>query len=237
MKYSSVSYNPIADRNLAIYIQDAIKKAIKDIQTCIPAIVQEVKGRNKVIVSPAVQKTSPSWETLTWADIVLPVYTPTGNAGNAVMSFPVKAGDIGWIIAGDLDPSLYFQDTSRPARQNVFDRHKYQYGFFMPAKINDLGIDDADDGGIVIKNGSTKIVIKENEIEIKSNNTLKINANSANISSSGNITIQSTGSGGNIDIKTDGNDKVKIDGLNFKSHCHISGAEGSPTGGAQSPTP
>ena len=111
-------------------INEAIKKAIKELQTCIPAIVKEVKSRNQVIVSPAIQKTSPAWQALPWADIVLPVYAPQG--GDGIISMPVSAGDTGWIIAGDLDPSLYFQNPSKPATQNVFDRHNYQYGFFLP---------------------------------------------------------------------------------------------------------
>lgn len=210
MKYSKISYNPMAEGNIAIYIQEAVKRAIKELQTCIPAIVKKVEGRNKVIVSPAIQKTSPDWESLPWADIVLPVYTPAGNNGNAVLSFPVKAGDVGWIIAGDLDPSLFFQNTTKPARQNTFDRHNYQYGFFMPAKINNLGISSDDDGGIVIKNGDTKIVIKDNEISINSSNALKINANSVNITSSGN--------------------NITIDGTNFKQHTHSAGLLVAPNG-------
>lgn len=235
MAVSNVGYNPFGD-TLYVYINEAIKKAIKEMQTCIPAIVKEVKGRNQVIVSPAIQKTSPAWQSLPWADIVLPVYAPQG--GNGIISVPVSAGDTGWIIAGDLDPSLYFQNPSKPATQNVFDRHNYQYGFFMPCKFGDFGISSDDDGGIVIKNGNTKIVVKGNEIDIVSDNQLKINTSSANITSSGNITIQSTGNAGNIDIKTSGNNKVKIDGLNFKSHVHEVIAVGSVTGGAQAvPTP
>lgn len=215
MKYSKVGYNPFAQNNIGIYIQDAIRKAIKEMQTCIPAIVKEVKSREQVIVSPAIQQTSANWETLSWADVVLPVYTPQGGKG--LLSFPLSAGDTGWIIAGDLDPSLFMQNPSKPARQNVFDRHNYQYGFFLPCKMKNFGIDQEDDGGIVIKNGDTKIVIKENEIEIKSNNTLKINANSVNITSEGN--------------------NITIDGTNFKNHQHsvgtlqvpVTGAEGSPS--------
>lgn len=197
MAVSNVGYNPFGD-TLPAYINEAIKKAVKELQTCIPAIVKEVKGRNQVVVSPAIQKTSPAWQTLSWADIVLPVYAPQG--GNGIISMPVSAGDTGWIIAGDLDPSLYFQNPSKPAAQNVFDRHNYQYGFFMPCKIGDFGISSDDDGGIVIKNGDTKIVVKGNEIDIVSNNKLKINANSVNITSSGN--------------------NVTIDGVNFKNHKH-----------------
>lgn len=198
MAISKVGYNPLATNNIAIYIAEAVKKAIKDMQTCIPAIVKEVKSREQVVVSPAVQQTNADWEALDWASIVLPVYTPQGAKG--LISFPVAVGDTGWIIAGDLDPSLYMQNPKSPARQNVFDRHKYQYGFFLPAVMKDYGIDSADDGGVVIKNGNTKIVIKENEIEIVSNNTLKINAKSVSITSDGN--------------------NIEIDGVNFKNHTH-----------------
>lgn len=198
MKTSNIGYNPFADNNIAIFIKEMIKNAIAELQTCIPVIVKEVKSREQVVVSPAVQKTSPNWDVLPWADIVLPVYTPQGSKG--LMSFPVAVGDTGWVIAGDLDPSLFFQNPTRPSRQNVFDRHNYQYGFFLPCKMKDFGIDSADDGGIVIKNGNTKIVVKENEIDIVSANALKINAKSVNITSSGN--------------------NIEIDGVNFKNHTH-----------------
>ena len=108
----------------------------------------------------------------------------------------------------------------------------------MPCKIGDFGISSNDDGGIVIKNGDTKIVVKGNEIDIVSSNQLKINTSSANITSSGNITIESTGNAGIVDIKTSNNANVKIDGLNFKAHVHEVIAVGSVTGGAQAvPTP
>lgn len=197
MAVSNVGYNPFGN-TLPAYINEAIKKAVKELQTCIPAIVKEVKGRNQVVVSPAIQQTSAGWQTLPWADIVLPVYAPQGKEG--IISMPVSAGDTGWIIAGDLDPSLYFKNPKSPAKQNVFDRHNYQYGFFIPCKFGDFGIEDTDSGGIVIKNGNTKIVIKENEIDIVSNNELKINANSVSITSSGN--------------------SITIDGVNFANHTH-----------------
>jgi hypothetical protein len=206
MMSKKLQFNPFAT-DIQTYINMSIKKALKELQICIPAIIKEVKSREQVIVSPAVQQTSADWQVLPWADILLPVYTPAGGKG--IFSLPVSAGDTGWIIAGDLDPSLFMQDPTKPARQNVFDRHNYQYGFFLPAKMKDFGIDQTDDGGIVIKNGNTKIVVKENEIEIKSNNTLKINANSVNITSSGN--------------------NIVIDGTNFKNHKHSVGTLQVPT--------
>ncbi len=203
----SNQYNPFAN-NIQVYIDEAIKKALKELQTCIPAIVKEVKSREQVIVSPAVQQTNLNREMIPWANIPLPIYTPVGGKG--IFSMPVSVGDTGWVIAGDLDPSLFMQDPTKPVRQNMYDRHNYQYGFFLPAKMKNFGIDSADDGGIVLKVGDTKVVIKENEIEINSSNALKVSGNSVSITSSGN--------------------NITIDGTNWKDHTHSAGDLVAPNG-------
>ena len=197
MQRSKVVYDPFIT-NIQTYISRAIEKSLKSLQCCIPAIVKEVKGRNSVIVSPAVEQTDAQWNSFSWADIALPVITPCG--GKSVISLPVAVGDTGWIVAGDLDPSLFMKDPTSPARQNAFDRHKYQYGFFMPDNMGRMSISSTDDGGIVVQNNKSKIVIKENEITIESNDALKINAKSVSITSSGN--------------------NIEIDGTNFKNHTH-----------------
>lgn len=203
---NKANYNPYA-KDVDGIINSALKKFAQNIQTCIPAIVKEIKSRNKVIVSPAVQQVNSDWQSVSWADITLPVYTPTGT--NALLSFPLAVGDTGWVIAGDLDPSLFLKDPSSPARQNVFDRHKYQYGFFVPSFLKPITVDAGDEDGIIIKNGDTKIVIKGNEIDIVSNNELKINAKSVSITSEGN--------------------NITIDGTNFKNHTHAVGSLSVPT--------
>lgn len=215
MKNSNKSiWNPY-NTDVGSVINSAIQKSLQRVQTCIPAIIKEVKDRNHVVVSPAVQQINSDWQSVPWANITLPVYTPAG--AGTFLSFSLDAGDTGWIIAGDLDPSLFFQDSSRPARQNVFDRHKYQYGFFLPCNMETINVSSEDNGGFIIKSGDTKIVVKHNEIDIVSNNKLKINAKSVNITSSGN--------------------NIEIDGVNFKNHTHsvgslevpVTSAEGSPS--------
>lgn len=200
-------YNPFAT-DIQSYIDLAIKKAIKELQTCIPAIVKKVNSRGEVVVSPAIQRTGPDWESLPWAAMTLPVYTPAG--GNGAISVPVSVGDTGWIIAGDLDPSLYFKDPTRASRQNMFDRHNYKYGFFVPSGMNNITFSSDDNGGIVIQVKNTKIVVKENEISIKSNNELKINAKTVTISGE--------------------NNNITIDGVKFKDHTHTAGSLVSPEG-------
>lgn len=194
-----IIFDPFAT-NLPTYVEALIKRAVHNLQTCIPAIVKEVVSRNEVVVTPAVQQMDADWQSVAWADIKLPVRTPCGN--NLLISCPLTAGDTGWIIAGDLDPSLFFKDPSKPANQNLLTRHDYQYGFFLPDKIGKLTLEDSD-GGIHIgtADGKTKILIKDGEISIESTSELKI-------------------MGKNITINTDDNSSVVIDGVNFKEHQH-----------------
>ena len=199
-----VNYDPFIT-DLSVYIDRAIKKSMKELQTCIPAIVKKVIDRNRVVVSPAIKQTNADNESFDWADIELPIYTPVGN--KAIISFPVAAGDSGFIIAGDLDTTLFNKDPSKPARQGVYDRHNYQYGFFVP---NNFGRLTVSDDGLVIQNKNTKIIIKDNQIEIQGDSALKINANSVSITSSGN--------------------NITIDGTNFKNHTHAAGTLIAPNG-------
>ena len=194
-----INFNPYADNILSL-INGAIKKALQDVQFCIPAIVKSVDG-DMVSAIPAVKQTNPSWESFDWASITMPIHTPCGNG--IFLSCPVTVGDTGWIIGGDLDPSLFFNDLKHTQPQNTFVRHKYQFGFFVPDKIRGYNISEADKSGLVISNkdGTTKIVIKDNEISILGKTELNLKSKS-------------------IKINTENNANVVIDGINFKNHKH-----------------
>jgi hypothetical protein len=210
-------YRPFV-KNQQTLIEVMLNDFAKQFQTCIPAIVKEVVSRDTVKVSPAVQLTDSEGNPVDWANITTTVLTPFSSG--LFISMPLSVGDTGWLVAADMDTSG-FKETKQPAQQKVYSRHLYQYGFFVPDAINGYTVSDDDSGAIVLSNtnGTTKITIKDDDITIKSSNTLKINANSVNISS-------------------DGNANVTIDGLNFKSHKHlvsgITAGSGSVTsGGAQ----
>lgn len=206
---ANINFNPyIGDINGIIIA--TVKKYIQQIQTAIPAVVKKVVSRDSVIVTPAVQQIDTKWQSVPWADITLPIYTPCGNG--IFLSFPLTTGDTGWIIAGDLDPSLFFKDKSKPQRQNFMDRHQYQYGFFVPDAINGYTIGSDEEGCLVIgsKTGNSRVVFSNNGLKIKSDSVI---------------------------IETTDNASVSIDGTNWKTHTHgkgtlsvpITSAEGSPS--------
>ena len=188
-----------------------VRQELKKLHTCIPAIVKKVISRGEVIVSPAVQQIDVNWKSVEWADIKLPVHTPSGNA--ILCSAPLTVGDTGWIIAGDLDPTLFFNNMERPARQNTMDRHNYQFGFFLPDKIKGFEISGDDDGWYIgTADGETKIVLKDGEVSIVSKSTLKITAENVSIN---------------------GSSKVEINGTDWESHKHGVGTLSVPTTSAQ----
>ena len=188
----NVNFNPYID-NIQGFVIAAIKKYLQSVQTCIPAIVSKVVSRDRVIVTPAVQQVNSKWESVDWADIKLPVHSPCG--GGIIVSVPLSVGDTGWIIAGDLDPSLFLNDMSKPQRQNTYNRHEYAFGYFVPDAIGNYNISSDDDGCLVIqsKDGSSKVVIGNDTLKIKSDSVI---------------------------IETTDNASVVIDGINWKNHNH-----------------
>ena len=198
MDKDNLIFNPFA-RDLSGIIGQMIKKSLYSFQTCIPAIVKEIgEDRGYVVVSPAVQQSNVQEEPVPWADIRLPVYTPFSNS--VLISCPLAVGDTGWIVAGDLDPSLFLADTTQVAKQGVYTRHEYQFGFFIPCKLGEYSVESGEEDALIVKHGDTKIVISGDEISISSANPLKINAKSVSIESEKN--------------------NITIDGVNFKDHTH-----------------
>lgn len=187
---ANIVFNPFTT-DLRGFILAAVQKYISQMQTCIPAIVKKVESRDTVIVTPAVQQLDADWEAVNWADIRLPVYTPAG--GKFLLSAPLTAGDTGYIIAGDLDPALFNEDPKTPAPQKRLDRHNYQFGYFVPAKIGKLNL-TAPDGSFVIssEDGKTQIILQQDQVSIKTTSELRIEAQNVIIDGSSNVTINGT---------------------------------------------
>lgn len=191
-------YTPYIPNQNAL-IEAMLNDFAKKFQTCIPAIVKKVISRDTVEVSPAVLLSDSENNPVNWANVTTTVLTPFSSG--MFLSMPLTVGDTGWLVGADVDTSQ-FKKNKKPAQQNVWSRHKYQYGFFVPDAINGYTVSEDDEGAIVLSttNGKTKITMKHNEINVISDNKLKINAKS--------ITIDSS------------NNDVVIDGINFKNHTH-----------------
>lgn len=200
-------YRPFVNTENAL-IATMLSDFAQRFQTCIPAVVNKVISRDTVEVSPAVLQTDSQGDPVQWANITTTVLNPF--SGGIFLSMPVAVGDTGWLVAADLDTSV-FKQGKKPSQQNSLTRHLYEYGFFVPDAINGYTVSEDDAGAVVLStlDGKTKITLKDKEINVVSDDKLKINAKS--------ITIESS------------NNDVVIDGINFKNHKHVVEENGVPT--------
>lgn len=184
---ANIVFDPY-NTDLRGFILAAVQKYISQMQTCIPAIVKKVESRDTVIVTPAVQQLDANWQAVNWADIRLPVYTPAG--GKFLLSAPLTAGDTGYIIAGDLDPALFNENPKNPAPQKRLDRHNYQFGYFVPAKIGKLNLTAPADAFVIsTEDGTTQISLQDGSISIKTTSQLRIEGQNVIIQGNGNVNI------------------------------------------------
>lgn len=122
------------------------------------------------------------------------------GAGGFAFGFPVKEGDIGFLIAADSDISV-FKKLLQLFAPAVYQRHKYKNSVFMPLIINGFTIaeDDAEAVLLASLDGETKISLKEGSAVITAENTIinsalaQINTSSAEINAdTAVITAEST---------------------------------------------
>ena len=102
--------------------------------------------------------------------------------GNFVLSFPIKAGDIGWICAADRDISI-FKKTLKLFAPATYEKHRYKDSFYIPNYINGFTFDEATDADALLISsidGQTKISVKDNNVSITAT-TVNVNAGAVNL--------------------------------------------------------
>lgn len=185
-----------------------------NLQKVMPGIVVSYdRNTNRAVIQPAImgvdsQGGKVGKETL----INIPVFSMSG--GGIVLSFPVKEGDKGWLIANDRDISIFKQNLEISA-PNTYRKHVFNDAFFLPDKINDLNITPEDDGAFVIQSeNGTKITLKNDLITLNSENVV-INGNT---SINGNTVIN-----GSLNVSETITSSGEITGNSIPLSTHIHG--------------
>ena len=90
--------------------------------------------------------------------------------GGFVLSLPIKPGDVGWICAADRNISI-FKQTLKMFAPATYEKHRYKDSFFIPNYINGFTYTPEDEDALLLTSidGSTKISIKNNQINITAN--------------------------------------------------------------------
>ena len=178
------AYNP-ADANTLSGLNNILQdKLSMNIECAIPGIVQSYdRTTNRAVIKPAITGVASLGQKVPKEPLInIPVFCMSG--GGIVMSFPVKTGDTGWLIANDRNISIFKQKLEESA-PNDYRKHNFLDAFFLPDKINDISINDAD--AFVLAANSTKFSLKENNIAFNTQ-TFSIEATATNITSNINAT-------------------------------------------------
>lgn len=183
------SHNPADENTLDGLNNILIDKILMGIQNVTPAIVQSYdKTTNRAIVKPAITGVASKGQKIPKEPYIdIPVLNISG--GGFIISFPIKTGDTGWLIACDRNISLFKQNLQESA-PNDYRKHKFEDGFFIPDKINNIPINNVD--SLLIKNEDGTVSLE------LTNSTLNITGETnitGNTSIIGNLTV-STGATG-----------------------------------------
>ncbi len=162
------------------YFEDQLNM---NLECCLPAIVESYdRSTNSAVVQPAISAVASSGQKISRDRLFgIPVLTLSG--GGFFISFPVKKGDTGWLVASDRDISIFKQNLEETA-PNTYHKHKFVDSVFVPDKIKNFTIAEADNDGLVISSlgGDNKIVLTGRNQNASAENINQTAANSVNIS-------------------------------------------------------
>ncbi len=188
---------------------------LMDMEKVTPGIVESYdRTTNRAVVKPAISGVASLGQKIPKDAVVnIPVLTLQG--GGIFLSFPLKQGDTGWLVACDRDISIFKQNLEESS-PNSYRKHCFNDAFFIPDKINQITVGEDDEGAVVIStlSGNTKFSLMEGEIKLRGKITI-----------TGDTTIAGTL---NVSGEVTGN------GINLSSHTHSGVQTGSgTTGGPQ----
>lgn len=164
------SNNPADTTSESGQLEFIFDKLLGRIEKIAPAqIVSYNRKKNRAVVQILNQAITTDGGKITQKEISdIPGLQLCG--GDFVLSFPIKAGDIGWICAADRNISV-FKQTLKIFAPATYEKHRYKDGFFVPNYINgfDVSADDEDAVLLTSLDGNTKISIKDGQVTINAN--------------------------------------------------------------------
>lgn len=188
--------DPGQSATLAGVIEYVFKKMLQGIDGQLPAeIISYDRQSNRATVRPLITRLTTTGERVERATVAsVPVLALGG--GDFGITFPLKAGDRGWIEASDRDISLFLQ-TDDTARPNTLRLHNFADGRFIPDIMASYDLPDDYDSALVIqhKDGKSAVLVSEKSQELRVGST-SIIANEDEISLTvGSNTLKLTPSG------------------------------------------
>lgn len=211
MTNSNPSINPADNDTLLGTFRHVFSKLMQASDFCLPArIIAYDRGTNRAQVQPLVTMLTTDQTTVSRAQISsIPVFQYGG--GGYVLSFNIKEGDLGWIVANDRDISLFLQSYTEQ-KPNTLRKHNFSDAMFFPDVMTGYNIDGEDQENVVLQNldASVKISLGTDKIKIKALN-VEVDGDlivTGTIDAEGDISTESDLNSAN-DLNVDGNSNIE----------------------------
>ncbi len=222
----SLQDDPATVGSVAGMVRFAFRKLMQSTDGMLPCKVLSVTtDRNYVRVQPQIMVLGTNDLTQSRAEIdSVPVLTM--GAGSYVISFPIKEGDFGWIIANDRHISLYL-NGNKESQPNTNRLKDFADSIFIPDKARQWTLDGADADKLVIQSldGTAKITIGTDQITLKHGTKIELDAPTVHITHD--LTAEGT-----INGKTDvvgGSGSISLKGHKHTGVTTGGGTSGGPT--------
>jgi len=216
--------NPSDLEDFAGMFRHIFGKQMQAIDDMLPAkVISYNRTTNLAKVQPLIKMVTADGNTVSRATIAeIPVFQYAG--GGFMVSFPIAAGDLGWIKANDRDISLYMASFNESA-PNTLRRKSFSDAMFFPDIMRGYSIAAEDAGNLVIqyKDTTTKIAMSGAKIKIASP-TIELSATTIDLNAATvNITATTTNISGNVAIT---GSTLTHNGVNIGStHIHSQGPD------------
>lgn len=130
------SLDPANNDSLAGLLREAFGKLLQTVDGMLPAVVMSYdRTAGRAQVRPMVRLLATDGQTVSRAAVAsIPVLQLGG--GGYMLDYPLQPGDLGWILAGDRDISMFLQGYAESA-PNTVRTHSFSDGLFIPHLMKD----------------------------------------------------------------------------------------------------
>lgn len=165
------SMDPADQGSMAGTLRHVFRKMMMNVDGMLPAtVIAYDRATNQARVQPQVMMLSTTGERMARGQIdgidVLNI-----GGGGFVLSFPLKPGDLGWILASDRDISLFRQSLAAAA-PNTERIHSFSDGLFIPDILRTWTLSGEDAESMVLQTVDASQRISVSPSGIKMTGTL-----------------------------------------------------------------
>ena len=186
MTNSNPSINPADNGTLAGAVTFSFQKMLQNVNGMLPAkVISYDRTTNRVQVQLSINIVGTDGSVYPRPQLAsIPVFVFGG--GGFRLSFPLKSGNLGWVIANDRDISNFLKSYSQTT-PNTARVKNFSDGVFFPDVMTGLNtIDSGDSNNAVLQNNSGTVTISISD-EVVTITAPKVNINAGSPSSSINV--------------------------------------------------